>query len=102
MIGFYDGKEDTGKEFAGFLKHIEQHFGITIDKEVKENTPERMSRMYLDELLIGYSKSPTEILKKRFPVSNDDMIVVKNIPFVSLCAHHILPFIGTACFGYIP
>jgi GTP cyclohydrolase I len=55
-----------------------------------------------EELLIGYSKKPDEILSKVFPASSKDMVIVKNIWFVSLCAHHWLPFIGHCTIGYIP
>lgn len=79
-----------------------EHSGIPFDGESLTNTPSRLSKMYLEELLIGYRQSPAEILSKTFYVGNNDMVTIKEIPFVSLCAHHWLPFMGVAHVGYIP
>lgn len=66
-------------------------------------TPERMGRMYADELLKGYSQKPEEILKTDFPNEKyDQFVVVKDIDFSSLCSHHMLPFIGKAHVAYLP
>lgn len=72
------------------------------------NSPERVAKMWMTELLSGYR--PIKELKDAFTVFDPDedtmvtrdMIVVKNIPFSSVCGHHMLPFIGMAHIGYIP
>lgn len=60
----------------------------------------------LKELTEGYKESPSEILSKRFTQEGehdyDGMVIVKDIPFWSLCEHHVLPFHGTAAVAYIP
>lgn len=61
-----------------------------------EETPKRFVSM-LRELT-----TPPEIKWKTFPSEGDEMIVVRNIDFVSMCAHHLLPFIGKAHIGYVP
>lgn len=70
-------------------------------------TPARVARMYRDELLASYRPNALEELQSRltfFPVSHGqrEMVVVRDVPFVSLCAHHMLPFSGTVDVGYIP
>lgn len=64
-------------------------------------TPNRVLNA-LEEMTFGYWSKPEDILEKRFPLDNDDMVIVSPIPFTSLCEHHLLPFSGVVHFGYIP
>ena len=60
-------------------------------------TPDRLYRMYKDELLIGYKKDPKDYIKLFDKKDNtDSILVVENIPVKSLCSHHLLPFFGEA------
>jgi len=66
------------------------------------NTPIRVARMY-DELLSGYRADPVKLINGAlFDVEYDDMVIVKDIEFSSLCEHHMLPFLGHAHVAYIP
>ncbi|HSG43433.1 MAG TPA: GTP cyclohydrolase I FolE [Anaerolineales bacterium] len=72
------------------------------DREGLRNTPDRVSRMYV-ELLSGYAADPGEIINGAlFNISYDEMVLVRDIEFYSLCEHHMLPFIGRAHIAYIP
>lgn len=65
-------------------------------------TPQRVRRMY-DELTAGYHVDPDAIMNGAcFTVDYDEMVVVRDIEFFSLCEHHLLPFIGKAHVGYLP
>ena len=65
-------------------------------------TPDRVRRMYA-ELTAGYAMDPDEVLNDAiFEVDYSEMVVVKDIPFHSLCEHHLLPFAGSAAVAYIP
>ena len=65
-------------------------------------TPERVRRMY-DELTAGYRVDPDALMNgARFSVDYDEMVVVRDIEFFSLCEHHLLPFVGKAHVGYLP
>jgi len=65
-------------------------------------TPDRVHRMYA-ELTAGYHVDPDRLVNKAiFEVAYSEMVVVKDIPFYSLCEHHLLPFFGTASVAYIP
>lgn len=64
-------------------------------------TPKRVAAMY-EELLAGMHSDPEEHLEIRFAVEHDEMVMVRDIPFASLCEHHLLPFIGKAHLAYIP
>ncbi len=65
-------------------------------------TPERVARMY-DELLAGYWTDPVELVNDAiFDVTYDEIILVRDIEFYSLCEHHMLPFMGRAHVAYIP
>lgn len=67
------------------------------------DTPERVARMYVDELMSSLEKEPPDL--KTFPNKSsayDEIILFDNIPFTSLCSHHLLPFSGKAWLAYIP
>lgn len=73
-----------------------------LDVQGTERTPIRVAEMF-DELLVGYSMDPDELLNGAlFDVEYDEMVVVKSIDFYSLCEHHLLPFHGQAHVGYLP
>lgn len=65
------------------------------------DTPARVTKAWR-ELTSGYSMDPAQILSTTFAVDFDEMVVVRRIPFASLCEHHILPFTGHATVAYIP
>lgn len=66
------------------------------------NTPKRVAKMY-DELLSGYRTDPASLINNAiFDVEYDDMVIVRDIEFSSLCEHHMLPFLGHAHVAYIP
>ena len=64
-------------------------------------TPDRVARMYVD-LCAGMDQRASEHLSKTFSVSEDDLVIERDITFYSLCEHHMLPFYGKAAIGYIP
>lgn len=65
-------------------------------------TPERVARMF-EELTAGYRTDPVKLINGAlFDVEYEEMVVVKEIEFYSLCEHHMLPFFGKACVAYIP
>ncbi len=65
------------------------------------DTPARVARSYTD-LLGGYQEDPGDHLDRQFEVDHDEMVIVRDIAFSSLCEHHMLPFIGRAHVAYIP
>jgi GTP cyclohydrolase I len=72
------------------------------EREGLINTPERVSRMYA-ELLSGYRANPQKIINGAlFNVEYDEMVLVRDIEFYSLCEHHMLPFLGRAHVAYLP
>lgn len=67
-----------------------------------QKTPERVRRMY-DELTAGYRTDPVKLINGAlFDVDYDEMVLVKDIEFYSLCEHHLLPFFGKVHVAYIP
>ena len=64
-------------------------------------TPRRIADMYA-EIFSGLAVDPAEYLSVGFEVSHDEMVILRNIPFYSMCEHHFLPFHGEAHVGYIP
>jgi len=71
------------------------------EREGLAGTPARVAEMYA-ELFMGLGKDPKEELSVSFEEGHREMIVLKDIPFYSMCEHHLLPFYGVAHIGYIP
>ena len=65
------------------------------------DTPRRIADMYA-EVFDGLHTDPAEHLKVGFEVAHDEMVLLRNIPFYSMCEHHFLPFHGEAHVGYVP
>lgn len=77
-------------------------FGEDPNREGLQRTPDRVARMY-EELLSGYRIDPVAMVNDAlFEVEYDEMVIVRDIEFYSLCEHHMLPFIGRAHIAYIP
>jgi GTP cyclohydrolase I len=72
------------------------------EREGLKNTPDRVARMYA-ELLSGYGTDPEKIINGAlFDINYDEMVLVRDIEFYSLCEHHMLPFLGRAHVAYLP
>ncbi len=72
------------------------------ERDGLKNTPDRVARMYT-ELLSGYNADPERIINGAlFDINYDEMVLVRDIEFYSLCEHHMLPFIGRAHVAYLP
>lgn len=84
------------------VREILVNVGEDPERDGLRDTPARVRRMY-DELLAGYKVDPASIINNAlFDVNYDEMVVVRDIEFQSLCEHHLLPFIGHAHVAYIP
>ncbi len=64
-------------------------------------TPSRVAHMY-EELFSGLDEEPGDHLEITFAAEHDEMVMVRDIPFASLCEHHLVPFMGRAHVAYIP
>jgi len=84
------------------IKDILVSIGEDTAREGLVKTPYRVARSY-QELLAGYRMDPRELINEAiFDVAYDEMVIVRDIEFYSLCEHHMLPFIGRAHVAYIP
>ncbi len=90
------------KDFEAAIRKILQEIGEDPDRQGLTDTPKRIEKMYR-ELTRGYNQSAEQLINSAlFDVDYDEMVVVTNINFYSLCEHHMLPFFGVAHVGYIP
>ncbi len=64
-------------------------------------TPRRVARMY-QELLMGSEQDPASYMDVHFTEEYDEMVILRDIPFYSICEHHLLPFMGKAHVAYLP
>lgn len=84
------------------VEEILRAVGEDPEREGLEKTPLRVANMY-DELLAGYRVDPVKLINNAlFEVTYDDMVVVRDIEYYSMCEHHMLPFIGHAHVAYLP
>ena len=98
-----NGRKITNEETEAILTGFKTLLKVTgreLDSGVEE-TPYRMMKALL-EGTIGYSEDPKKHLEKTFDVHCDDLVVVKDIPFTSLCEHHVMPFFGVVHIAYVP
>jgi GTP cyclohydrolase IA len=94
--------EINAQAIEAAVRNILEAVGEDPDREGLQNTPSRVARMY-PELLKGYRDDPEKLVNNAlFTVDYDDMVIVRDIEFYSLCEHHMLPFIGRAHVAYIP
>ena len=96
-----EGGHDNGR-VEDAVRQILLEIGEAPDRQGLVGTPARVHRMYT-ELTAGYHVDPDRLINDAiFDIAYSEMVVVKDIPFYSLCEHHLLPFFGTAAVAYIP
>jgi GTP cyclohydrolase I len=83
------------------VKEILLAIGEDSNREGLKKTPERVGRMYV-ELLAGMREDPKDHLRSVFTENYDEIVLLRNIPFYSICEHHLMPFIGSAHVAYLP
>ena len=88
-------------EIKKAVTSIIKAIGDDPNREGLVETPRRVAEMYA-ELFMGIDKDPREELKIGFEEGHHEMVVIRDIPFYSMCEHHLLPFYGVAHVGYIP
>ncbi len=89
------------KRISSAVREILIAIGEDPDREGLKETPDRVARMF-EEMTSGLRKDPREPLGKMFTEKYDEMVLVKDIRFESLCEHHLLPFLGKAHIAYLP
>jgi GTP cyclohydrolase I len=83
------------------VKEILLAVGEDTEREGLKGTPARVAGMYA-ELLAGMREDPKEHLRSVFTENYDEIVLLRDIPFYSICEHHLMPFIGTAAVAYLP
>jgi GTP cyclohydrolase I len=109
--GTLSGEEDSGpsdqrnevdqERIARAVREILLAVGENPDREGLRETPQRVARMYA-ELFGGLHEDPRRHLRKFFTEKYDEVVLVRDIAFNSMCEHHMLPFMGKAHIGYLP
>jgi GTP cyclohydrolase I len=95
-------RDEAGGRVEAAVRQILREIGEDPDRQGLLGTPGRVHRMYA-ELTAGYHVDAGRLINGAiFDVPYSEMVVVKEIPFYSLCEHHLLPFFGTAAVAYIP
>ena len=90
-----------GDRIRKAITEIIQAIGEDPAREGLAGTPNRVAEMYA-ELFMGLNQNPKEELSVSFEEGHREMVMLKDIPFYSMCEHHLLPFYGVAHVGYIP
>jgi GTP cyclohydrolase I len=83
------------------IREILRAIGEDATREGLQETPARVARMYA-EMFSGLRTDPRQLLSKTFTQKYDEMVLVRDIEFASMCEHHLLPFIGKAHIAYLP
>jgi GTP cyclohydrolase IA len=97
-----DGRDEECHEIECAVEDILTAIGEDVHREGLLKTPSRVARMY-EELTAGYHVDPVRLVNDAiFDVNYDEMVIVADIDYYSMCEHHLLPFMGKAHVGYIP
>jgi GTP cyclohydrolase I len=83
------------------VRMIIEAIGEDPNREGLLETPKRVARMY-EEIFQGLDQDPRDYFATIFGEDHEELVLVKDIPFYSMCEHHLVPFYGTAHVGYIP
>ena len=89
------------ERIEGAIRELLIGIGENPEREGLVDTPQRVARMY-SEIVSGFDLDPNEIMQTQFNEGHQEMVVVRDVPFYSLCEHHLLPFFGKASVAYIP
>jgi GTP cyclohydrolase IA len=96
-----DSPEFDKPRIEAAVREILLAIGEDPDREGLRQTPRRIADAY-EELFAGLREDPRQYLRATFDEGHREMVVLRSIPFASLCEHHLLPFTGAAHIGYIP
>ncbi|MGH3666382.1 MAG: GTP cyclohydrolase I FolE [Egibacteraceae bacterium] len=91
---------DHDKVIAG-VRLVFEGLGLDPEQPSIRGTPQRVARMY-DEIFGGLLVDPADILDVVFEEGHDEIVLIRDIPFASVCEHHLIPFVGRAHVGYLP
>jgi GTP cyclohydrolase I len=94
-------KKTDFRKIEKAVRMILEAVGEDPSREGLRETPKRVAKMY-DEVFGGLRQDPAKVLKVFTDESHEEMVLLKDIPFYSMCEHHLLPFAGTAHVCYIP
>ncbi|MEK7284023.1 MAG: GTP cyclohydrolase I FolE [Acidobacteriota bacterium] len=95
----------SGPDRARLLRAARQFLGAIGETGLRRDmrqTPARVADAWSGEIVSGYRSDPRRILARTIPAQDHDLVVVRDIPFTSVCVHHLLPFHGTAHVAYLP
>ncbi len=93
-------KVDT-ERISKAVREILVAVGEDVEREGIKGTPARVAEMYA-ELLSGMGEDPKQHLKSVFSEKYDEIVLLRDVPFYSICEHHLMPFIGSAHVAYLP
>ena len=90
-----------GNKIRMAVSSIIEAIGEDTEREGLVDTPRRVAHMY-EEFFSGLKQDPAKELETGFEEGHQEMVILRDIPFFSICEHHFLPFYGTAHIGYMP
>ena len=90
------------KRIERAVREILEAIGEDPDRDGLVRTPERIAKMYIDEIFTGLREDPAHHLTVTFEADHDEMVMVRDIAVHSVCEHHLVPFAGKAHVAYIP
>jgi GTP cyclohydrolase I len=100
-VSFSEGSPVDGERVTAAVRELLLAIGEDPEREGLARTPARVAAMY-EELMTGMVENPERHLEVIFSAEHDEMVMVRDIPFASLCEHHLIPFLGKAHVAYIP
>jgi GTP cyclohydrolase IA len=101
VTGISPGRSFDHAKIEAAVRMLFEAIGDDPDRDGIRDTPARVAREY-DEIFAGMLVDPVEVLSVVFEEGHDELVLVRDIPFHSMCEHHLVPFHGHAHVGYLP
>lgn len=100
-VSFPWEESDSTIDLEELIRRQIEWIGEDSFRDGLKDTPKRVLKAF-KQMTVGYDQNPKDILSTVFKVKHDELIILKNIRFTSICEHHLLPFTGFATVGYLP
>ena len=94
-------EEESKAEAADHVTRLLETLGLDVTSGGLRDTPTRVVKLY-EEMTAGRHQDIDDILSRTFETESDEIVVVRDLPYFSMCEHHLMPFFGTVTVGYLP
>jgi len=90
------------QQIAHHIRSIMELLGLDVEDSAFLKTPDRVADLYVDKLFASVGASPPQVQRYLEPATHHEQVTIRDLPFISLCAHHLTPMVGHVTIAYLP